>query len=67
LSVASSKAVNLVWACLAGVKRILAAVATDPKRSFAFINKIAMTVALSQFRIALRRRGKRGIARRQNE
>lgn len=45
---------------LADVETVFAAVATGAKGLFAFINEIAMTVALSQFRIAFRGGGEHG-------
>jgi hypothetical protein len=35
-------------------KGIFTAIATDPKGSFAFVHKIAMTVAFSEMRVAFR-------------
>jgi len=45
---------------LADVEIVLAAVAAAAIGPTAFINEMAMTVALSQFSIAFRRRGERG-------
>jgi hypothetical protein len=45
---------------LADVEIVLAAVATGAIGLLAFINEMAMTIALSQFGIAFRRGGQRG-------
>lgn len=52
---------------LADVEIVLAAVATGATGPAAFIDEIAMTVALSQFGVALRGGGPRGKIRRRHE
>ncbi|MGA8177431.1 MAG: hypothetical protein WB839_22270, partial [Pseudolabrys sp.] len=51
----------------ADVKTVFAAIAAGPVGALAFINQIAVAIALSEFRIALRRCSEPGGFHRNNE